>query len=178
MDDSLKKSDSCVEALSVTEVTTNERPEERNSILGEVVGALFSLPSSAEAESKTFGFKIDPFNIKGAQGQLFFRLEQLRFTIVRANLENGGKRCFMTMSWLTTTFGWTTQHGPTPLANFDMNVLNSAGGVLMPWTFSRHFLCRTEQEPWTFVYEKIDPQFYEIIAGANFRNQSATVYKC
>lgn len=164
--------------ISNQKILTLTPSEHRKNVLDDLHDFVDSSPRVLEAESKTWGFQEDPNDFKGANGTLFFRLEEIRFTIVRAKLENGGLRCYMTLAWLTSTFGWTTQYGNNPAPVFSINVKNSAGGVLIPWTVGPVvFNCGMNKVPMAFTKD-FDPQVYEIIAGGGLFNTSASVYKC
>ncbi|MGJ7488016.1 hypothetical protein ACSFA2_22325 [Variovorax sp. LT2P21] len=165
------------EGLSPDEIKTEVTPSKCSSILGEIGGALLSLPPNTASESQTWGYIKDPYDLLGSDGKPRFRMEQIRFTIVRAKLENGGVRCYMTISWLVSSFGWTTQYGNTPGINFDVNVKNEAGGVLVPWRFSTHFTCGLNKSSVVFLKD-FDPQVYDIIDGAPMIVNGFRMYGC
>jgi hypothetical protein len=163
--------------LPSQEIQTTGLATHHSSALGEIGGALLSLPSNIASESKTWGFTRDPYDLLNGGGTAMFRMEELRFTIVRAKLENGGLRCYMTMSWLVTSFGWTSQYGPTPAINFDLNVKNAAGGVLIPWRFSQHFICGNSRSSAVSLTD-FDPQVYDIIDYVSMIINGFRSYRC
>ena len=134
----------------------------------------FAVNVGDKSQSKTWAHEPMQFIDNGI---LYLTLAQLRFTAVRAQLEAGGYKCFMSLKCIVTPNGWSTAPPGIPIA---MDVFNAASGLLLHWDVKDllKVSCDT-QRPFEYTaFADFEPDLYDIMWNLGLSYPATPMYKC
>ncbi len=159
---------------------TSGNPDGIESTLDSAITESLNLPANARVQSRGWRFKKDPWQFYSEGGQLLFSLENIRFTIVKADDHNAGNRCATILR-----FDWSV-HTDTGILVSNQNIpmqlrINAPGGAaLLDWELGRVTpTAEWLRRPVSYLQD-IDPALFDRIGGAGlylfFYN--ARLYEC
>lgn len=119
-----------------------------------------------DAESKTWDFFPDPWELKSSTGRLLLTISDMYFTIVRAPDSSGTIVTYMSMSsrW-TSSYRANSNDSTCPHVKPYVLVQNAQGGLLLDWRPEPvRILCGTQNLPVSW-FSGFSPDVYDIIDG-------------